>query len=210
MNKTWCGWYFHPKNWEDEPILTHIFQRVETTNKICFFHMNCFFHYCFLYPRRRILFHHQTSPSTTKSIGCHGFFQKPLTEGRQSRASRRGSRIRLLGKNWGCWMEWFWSNYSDLTRLHRDLTRLHRDLTPKGSFRREIPLFHGNLGWWNISNLTRWLMLINLDGWTHSLKPTAGSHLKIGRNPKKQTVSRQAFFSGSTSYREWKGSISAG
>ena len=32
-----------------------------------------------------------------------------------------------------------WSNYSDLTRLH-----------PKWWFSKGIPLFQGNLGWWNI------------------------------------------------------------
>ena len=35
---------------------------------------------------------------------------------------------------------WFWSNYSDLTRPH-----------PNGGLGREIPLFQGNLGWWNIT-----------------------------------------------------------
>ena len=43
-----------------------------------------------------------------------------------------------------CLLDWdwinIWSNYSDLTRPG----------PPKGSWRREIPLFQGNLGWWNI------------------------------------------------------------
>ena len=34
----------------------------------------------------------------------------------------------------------FWSNYSDLTRV----------FTPNGGLVRDIPLFQGNLGWWNI------------------------------------------------------------
>ena len=34
------------------------------------------------------------------------------------------------------------------------------DLTPNGGLVREIPLFQGNLGWWNIENLASYM-----NGW---------------------------------------------
>ena len=46
----------------------------------------------------------------------------------------------LLLKDAGHVVHQIWSNYSDLTRV----------FTPNGGFAREIPLFQGNLGWWNI------------------------------------------------------------
>ena len=56
--------------------------------------------------------------------------------------SQKPSSLGPEGKNNGKWFReslkgsWVWSNYSDLTRPH-----------PKWWF---IPLFQGNLGWWNI------------------------------------------------------------
>ena len=51
-----------------------------------------------------------------------------------------GNRKVALKKMVGNYnMPYIWSNYSDLTQPH-----------PKWWFSREIPLFQGNLGWWNI------------------------------------------------------------
>ena len=58
---------------------------------------------------------------------------------------RAKNTIRGASKRWCIFplllqLNQIWSNYSDLARV----------FTPNGGLVREVPLFQGNLGWWNI------------------------------------------------------------
>ena len=60
---------------------------------------------------------------------------------------------------------WIWSNYSDLTRPH-----------PKWWWKvREIPLFQGNLGWWNIIIWPDGWLVLGWMGYSLGVKGEVGS-----------------------------------
>ena len=58
-----------------------------------------------------------------------------FTSGKQKEEFRNGAMMLIMNQH---------SNISG------QIIAISHDLTPKGGLVREIPLFQGNLGWWNI------------------------------------------------------------